>query len=249
MDSLDTDAAQSKIFFNTTAATRNSNNILKRPFCFEQGFLFKDKPYMGYDESVSSIVEQHGWDIFCLHPEDVLGRVVREFYAHVKSVDSSFIYVRGTSIPFDEDHINAQFDLKKIQDEYTEFVDNITIEGLTQVLKDLCVKGTQWIISSQECYTVERASLRLIGKVWYHFLKIWLMPSTHNTIISKEMMLLLHSIIERRMVNVGRIIFHLNCPSLITALCKTANVPLTDAEDITLIRGINEGKFFQSLRH
>ncbi|KAK8306302.1 hypothetical protein V6Z12_D03G118600 [Gossypium hirsutum] len=114
---------------------------------------------------------------------------------------------------------------------------------------DLCVEGTQWIVSSQECYTVEKASLKSIGKVWYHFLKSRLMPSTHNTTVSNERILLLHSIIKGRTINVGRIIFQevhhcvkkdagsLNFPSLITTLCKTANVPLTDAEDITPNKG------------
>lgn len=62
---------------------------------------------MGYDELVSSIVEKHGWKIFCLDPDDVLGKVVREFYAHINSPDNPFIYVCGTSVPFDVDHINA----------------------------------------------------------------------------------------------------------------------------------------------
>ncbi|KAH1039801.1 hypothetical protein J1N35_041544, partial [Gossypium stocksii] len=57
---------------------------------------------------------------------------------------------------------------------------------------------TQWTISSHDCYTVEHATLKLVGKVWYHFLKSRLMPSTHYTTMSKERMMLLHSIIQGR---------------------------------------------------
>ncbi|KAH1096943.1 hypothetical protein J1N35_013864, partial [Gossypium stocksii] len=106
----------------------------------------------------------------------------------------------------------------------------------------------RWTVSSQDYYTVERAFLKPIGEMWYHFLKNRLMPSTHNTIISKDRMLLLHSIIMRRRINIGRIIFRevyrcakknassVNFPSLITALYRTARVPLNAFEDVTLIR-------------
>lgn len=62
---------------------------------------------MGYDVSTSSVVEKHGSQIFCLHPEDVLTTLVREFYAHFTSPNNTFIYVRGASVLFDEDNINA----------------------------------------------------------------------------------------------------------------------------------------------
>ncbi|KAH1046697.1 hypothetical protein J1N35_037481, partial [Gossypium stocksii] len=60
------------------------------------GFLLKDEPYVGHDELVFLIVEKHNWSKFCLHPGDVVGKVVREFYAN--SLDSPFIYVRGATI-------------------------------------------------------------------------------------------------------------------------------------------------------
>ncbi|KAL1120219.1 hypothetical protein V6Z11_D01G152500 [Gossypium hirsutum] len=159
--------------------------------------------------------------------------------------DSPFIDVRGTSVPFDKYHINVQFGLVGIQDEHTTFVESITAEGLTQVLEDLCIEGTRWTISNQECYIVERALLKPIGKIWYHFLRSRLIPSTYNTNVSKERILLLHSIIKGKRINVGRIIFQevhwcaeknassLKFPSLITYLCRTAQVPLNDNEDIT----------------
>ncbi|KAK5825665.1 hypothetical protein PVK06_020523 [Gossypium arboreum] len=119
---------------------------------------------MGYDKSVSSIMEKHGWQIFCIHPDNVLGKVAREFYAHITSSNNPFIYVRGISFPFDEDRTNAQFGLTDVQDKHTPFVENINAKGLNQVLKDLCVGGSWWTVSSQECHMVERTSLKSIGK-------------------------------------------------------------------------------------
>ncbi|KAH1055995.1 hypothetical protein J1N35_034060 [Gossypium stocksii] len=55
--------------------------------------------------------------------------------------------------------------------------------------------GTKWMVSRQDYYTMEMASLKPKCRVWYHFLKTYLLPSTHNITVSKERMLMLHSII------------------------------------------------------
>ncbi|XP_012442243.1 uncharacterized protein LOC105767285 [Gossypium raimondii] len=113
---------------HSVVTVKYNNNIFKQTFYFEQGFLFKDEPYMGYDELVSPIVEEHGWKIFCIHLDDVLGKVIHEFYAHTTSPENPFIYVHETSVPFDEDHISAQFGLIDVQDEHTPFTETITVD-------------------------------------------------------------------------------------------------------------------------
>ncbi|XP_016704202.1 uncharacterized protein [Gossypium hirsutum] len=100
-------------FFSKLAKEKYHKNISKRPFCMEKRFVVQDAPFMGYTEAISSIVEKHGWGIFCLHPDDVLPKVVKEFYAHITSFDNAFIYMRGASVLFDEDSINAQYGLSK----------------------------------------------------------------------------------------------------------------------------------------
>ncbi|KAH1107710.1 hypothetical protein J1N35_011478, partial [Gossypium stocksii] len=54
------------------AEEKYTYNISKQPFCLEKGFLFQDAPFMHYSKAVSSIVEKHGWQIFCLHPNNIL---------------------------------------------------------------------------------------------------------------------------------------------------------------------------------
>lgn len=145
---------------STMQRKTGTHNISKRPFCLKNGFLFKDETFLGYDESISSIVDKHGWQIFCLHLEDVLTKVVCEFYAHITSPNNVFIYVPGASVLFDEYSINSQYDLSDVQDEHTQFTATITADCLNQVLQDLCVTGSKWTVSRQDCYTVERASLK-----------------------------------------------------------------------------------------
>ncbi|KAH1057225.1 hypothetical protein J1N35_035290, partial [Gossypium stocksii] len=61
---------------------------------------------------------------------------------------SPFIFVLVKSVPFNEDHINAQFGIEEVIDEHFEFAENITSKGLDKVSEDLFVEGTKWIISS-----------------------------------------------------------------------------------------------------
>lgn len=131
---------------------------------------------------------------------------------------------------FDKYSINAQYGLTDVQDKYTHLATTITMDGLNQVLQDLCITGTKWTLSRQDYYTVERASLKPSCRVWYHFLKSRLSPFTHNSTILKERMLLLYSIMMGRNIDMGKIIFKeihmcaqknvgsLNFPSLIAAL-------------------------------
>ncbi|KAK5843124.1 hypothetical protein PVK06_005563 [Gossypium arboreum] len=171
---------------------------------------------MGYTEAISSVVEKYGWGIFCLYLGYVFPKVVKEFYVHITSFESAFIYVCGTSALFDEDSINAQ---------YGSF------------------EGIQCSISRNDCYTIDRVLLKTQCKIWYNFLKTRLIPYTHNTTISKDQLLLLHSIIMGRKISVGNIIFReihccaqknasrLNFPSLIIALYQRVKVALSPNED------------------
>ncbi|KAK5775135.1 hypothetical protein PVK06_043004 [Gossypium arboreum] len=157
---------------------------------------------MGYNVSISSIVRQYDGNFFFLHLDDVLTKIVHEFYAHLTSLNAAFIYVRGVSLFFDKDTINIQYVLFDIQDEHTQFAATITADGMNQVLQKLCVVGTKWIVSRQYCYIMEMETLKSKCRVWYHFLKTRLLPSTYNSIASKEQMLFLHSIMQGKKINV-----------------------------------------------
>ncbi|KAK5838986.1 hypothetical protein PVK06_007737 [Gossypium arboreum] len=109
--------------------------------------------------------------------------------------------------------------------------------------------GTEWMTLRQDCYTVEMTSLKPKCRVWYHFLKSRILPSTHNSIVFMDQILLVHSIMQGRKINVGKIIFNkvhrcaqkdvksLNFPSLITVLCQHINASVQTNEDVVPNRG------------
>ncbi|KAH1072964.1 hypothetical protein J1N35_025292 [Gossypium stocksii] len=47
-------------------------------------------------------------------------------------------------------------------------------------------EGTKWTVSRNDCYTIDRVTLKPDCRVWYHFLKNLLIPSNHNSTILKE---------------------------------------------------------------
>ncbi|KAK5812582.1 hypothetical protein PVK06_028017 [Gossypium arboreum] len=98
-----------------------------------------------YTEAISLVVEKHGLGIFYLYPDDVFPKVVKDFYAHITSLDNAFIYVSGTSVLFDEDLINAQYGLSEGPNKHADFVKTVSPERLAQVLTDVCVEVGQKI--------------------------------------------------------------------------------------------------------
>ncbi|KAH1056733.1 hypothetical protein J1N35_034798 [Gossypium stocksii] len=119
-----------------------------------------DDPFMGYTKSISSVVEQCGWQIFCLYLDDVFLQAVKEFYAHLTSIENAFIYVRGASVLFDVKSINAQYGLFDGPDEHTDLLKTMTIEELNHVLTDVYVEGTKWTVSRNDCYTIDMVTLK-----------------------------------------------------------------------------------------
>ncbi|KAH1091177.1 hypothetical protein J1N35_018434 [Gossypium stocksii] len=117
-----------KTFFSKAAEEKYNTKTSKQPFCIKKGFLFQYTAFIRYTEAISSMVEKHGWQLFCLHPNDVLTKVIKEFYAHLTYLGNAFIYVCGASVLFDEYSINAQYGLREVLDEHSQFVKTITVE-------------------------------------------------------------------------------------------------------------------------
>lgn len=83
---------------------------------------------------------------FFLHPDDVLTKVVQEFYAHLTYPNNAFIYVKGTLILLDEDLINTHYGLHNVPNEHSHFPVTISAEGLN-LLKYLCIDDTKCMVS------------------------------------------------------------------------------------------------------
>ena len=93
-------------------------------------------------------------------------------------------------------------------------------------------------------YLCSRPALKPSAKIWYHFIRTRLIPTTHIETVNKERLILLHYILEGKEVNVGKLIQKeisacafkpkgcLYFPSLITELCLRSGVDVTSNDEI-----------------
>ncbi|KAE8707640.1 hypothetical protein F3Y22_tig00110378pilonHSYRG00039 [Hibiscus syriacus] len=225
-----TDTTALQQFENDEAKPR-FQNVKNRKLFFELGFIFTEETDGGFGPDVMDIVKE-----FARHPGSVNASLVKEFYANISKPNQHSIFVRGKQIHFTSTAINCYFHLQEVVDGHAmleEEADSNTYDG---VLEDLCFENTEWNGRQTSRYSVNRERLQPRAKLWNHFLKHKLMPTSHNTIVSLSRLLLLHSMIVSRPIDVGRIIVQqvhdclgkkasaLVFPNLITALCHKKKV-------------------------
>ncbi|KAJ4705116.1 Retrotransposon gag protein [Melia azedarach] len=115
-------------------------------------------------------------------------------------------------------------------------VQQVTEEQINEALQLTTKEGTQWIVSTTEKRTVMRTALTPAARVWYHFIKFCLRPTTHDDTVSQSKILLIYALLIGLSINIGRIILaemrkciskaagQLYFPSTITMLCAQAGV-------------------------
>ena len=89
-----------------------------------------------------------------------------------------------------------------------------------------------------------RLALKPLAKVWYHFIRTQLLPTTHIGIVSKKCLVLLYCILENKEVNIGKLIQReistcafkpkgcLFFPSLITELCLRSGFEISSSDEM-----------------
>ena len=174
---------------------------------------------------------------------------MREFYANIADDDSYEVMVRGRAVSYHRDAINELFgiDVEDLSD-YDHLILAPAAEDFDKALQYVATPDSQWCISSGGVRTLMHTALLPEAGIWLNFLKCRLMPTTHDTTVSQERVLLLYCLLAGLSINVGRLICRqitscakkkkgkLFFPSLITQLCIKAGVPTASAEDVLFER-------------
>ncbi|KAK9029832.1 hypothetical protein V6N11_031277 [Hibiscus sabdariffa] len=244
------DAAEIAIF-ETEAAEERYQQIQSKQLLQEKGFVFSNGERFGLPEEVYDVIVYHGWEKFARHPDEkelqkksINVTLVKEFYAHFTDPNQGTVYVRSERVEFTARAINKFFAVKRTTDLHTPFVNSLKDQNIDFLLENLCFQGAEW---DEANTTVERDRLKPAVKLWMHFLKINLMPTTHTATVNLPRLQLLHSILNSRSINLGQLILDeafagisrkqspLHFPRLITALCRQKGV-MEDENDF-YIRG------------
>ncbi|KAK8578897.1 hypothetical protein V6N12_069241 [Hibiscus sabdariffa] len=196
-------------FFEDDEAKERYQIIKGKQLYLEKGFVFKGTSQEGLPANVMATITMHKWERFVTHPSPP--------YSKVKPINVSLVqefYAHLTSPTQSAVYVRG---------EQIQFM----------AAKDLCVAGAEWDSANT---TIERDRLKPEGKLWMHFIKQSLMPTTHTATTSLSRLQLLHSILNGRTIDVGKIIVDeayaclsrksspLLFPHLITALCRKKGV-------------------------
>lgn len=232
-------------FVNAEAKRHFDLEIKDRSIHQEKGFVFKKDGNFGLPEEVAAVIKRQGWKDFAEHPINPIAPLVREFYANVVTGSQTFAMVRGVKVSFSASSINLHLGLAGYEDNFTDFVETVGSDELDRILRELTVEGTGWLPDRGEgVYLCPRPALKPNPKIWYHFIRTRLLPTTHIESVSKERMALLHFILEGKEVNVGKLIQReistcafktkgcLYFPSLITDLCLRSGVDVNSNDEI-----------------
>ncbi|KAK8704999.1 hypothetical protein V6N13_048610 [Hibiscus sabdariffa] len=129
--------------------------------------------------------------------------LVKEFYAHFTDPNQGTVYVRAERVEFTAKAINKFFVIKKKADLHTPFVNGMKDKTIDFLLENLCFLGAEW---DETNTTVERDRLKPAAKLWTHFLKQNLMPTTQTATVNLPSLQLLHSILNFCSINLGQLI-------------------------------------------
>ncbi|KAK8584315.1 hypothetical protein V6N12_068560 [Hibiscus sabdariffa] len=238
----------------------DDNSFKSKQLLQVKGFVYSNEERFGLPQEVYDIIAQHGWEKFARHPDEkdlrkksINVTLVKEFYAHFTDPRQGTVYVRAECVEFTAKAINKFFELKKTADLHTSFVNQMNDQNIYFLLKDLCLQGVEWDEANTK---VERDRLKPTSKLWMHFLKQNLMPTSHTATANLPRLQLLHSILNFRSINFGQLIMDeafagitrkqspLLFPRMITALCHQKGV-MEDESDF-YIRGRQGIKSAQS---
>ncbi|KAK5842513.1 hypothetical protein PVK06_004880 [Gossypium arboreum] len=114
---------------------------------------------------IRQVTETLNWELFCEKRPNVDEELVHEFYANLTSSELTEVPVRGIKVPITSNTINEFFELPDLKnDDYSSLMSNIKPENLQEILEELTVPGSKWVVSKQGIYTCRREYLTPLAK-------------------------------------------------------------------------------------
>ena len=122
-----------------------------------------------------------------MYPINQIAPLVREFYANIITSAQTFSMVRGVKVSFSASSINMHLGLSDYDDSLCDFIDTIRTDELNRILEETTVDGTDWLPDKGKgVYLCFRPLLKPSAKIWYHFIRTRLIPTTHIETVSKK---------------------------------------------------------------
>ncbi|GMN60647.1 hypothetical protein TIFTF001_029734 [Ficus carica] len=136
----------------------------------ERGFVYMSSDTLGYPEYIYSVIFKNNWKNIYQHPSVAIVPLVKEFYANIDGGSPNSVYVRGKRVDISGSAINKVYRLDDVEDEYFEFSKRVHENQLSEIVKEICVLGTESIKSAHESIFLSRRNLKPGPMIWNHFL-------------------------------------------------------------------------------
>ncbi|MED6177119.1 hypothetical protein PIB30_094916, partial [Stylosanthes scabra] len=211
------------------------------------------------EDEYPQIMEQvslRGWRRLSTPRTNVSELMVQEFYANAAISDEEAAeqdqlpyksFVRGIKVDFSPSNIRRVMRFKStIEGAETDYnTRKAMVQRLDKVLRDLCILGATWKLSSSQPaipIQLKRTELHPVAKGWQEFIIHSLVPTGNKSEVTTTGAILIHSIMQGEDVRAEEIIVdniatiaqgltnkgNLAHPSTIYKLCKDADVPLRE---------------------
>ena len=207
--------------------------------CKNRSFI-KEKGFQHPDDFFQKTIAAKGWQALCQPPHPAAMSVVRELYANLASQVVKKVRVRGVLVDFSAESINHYYDLAHVPSE--PFDRLYKHPDYYEVIRVLTNGRGGWKLNSEgHAIHFKAKHLTYMPKVWHHFIKSCLIPTTNVCEVIAKRALINYAIIQGIPFDVGQVIedailhnqdakMNFGHPFLIYGLCKRAEVPLDDNE-------------------
>ena len=215
----------------------------KKSMLAERGFNLEN-PNPHFLSTVTTL----GWQKFILHRKEYIPTLVHDFYKGIvernDGVPSSTAIVRGEEVSFCARVINDYFGLGYFGKAIESKQKTYGLIEMAGIKERICVEGAVWERHGDHGneFKILKKYLTDEAKVWFHFIRHCLVPTSHNLWVDKERLIILDAIIAGGKIEVGKLINReinkyqnrkdglLYLPCLITDLCMEAGVEIQPSE-------------------
>ena len=145
------------------------------------------------------------WQLLAEHKESGGASLVKEFYANMVENEGKRVNDRGQWVEFSREKINRLFNLS-VQKDGSKFKKQLKELEQHKIVDLLMTGKDEWRWTKINPFRfISRGDLTKEAKVWFYFISFFLRPSKHLSIVGREEVILLYSLLKGYKINVGKI--------------------------------------------
>ncbi|MED6214203.1 hypothetical protein PIB30_100686 [Stylosanthes scabra] len=162
-----------------------NSNVASKPIIPDTRFNFEEDQY----PQIRQKIELHGWKRLNKPKKRISETIIREFYANARIDPNNEVGPRF--------HTFTSYRARMVEGN----------QDLDAVTKDLCVEGVVWSLGAwNNTLYLKRSELNPVARGWHEFIIHNIMPTTNQSEVTLNRVVLIHCIMSSQEVRVEKII-------------------------------------------